>query len=164
MRLSEALSLRKDVQRRIEQLRERAAVNAVVQEGETPAEDPNALLREARENVTTWQSLVQQINLTNAVTLMEDGTPLTAAIAQRDALKLHYSILTKVANAASPTSTEDRHYRHPLMKRAMRSELRDVPQVDVTELRRQADDVARQFRELDQRIQVVNFTRDLIES
>ena len=42
MRLSEALSLRKDVQKRIEQLRERAANNAVVQEGESPVEDPRA--------------------------------------------------------------------------------------------------------------------------
>lgn len=47
MRLSEALSLRKDVQKGIEQLRERAANNAVVQEGETPAEDPMALIGEA---------------------------------------------------------------------------------------------------------------------
>ena len=44
------------------------------------------------------------------------------------------------------------------MRRAVRSELRDVPQVNVTEIRRQADDIARQTRELDQRIQVANFT------
>lgn len=162
MRLSEALSLRKDVQRRIEQLRERAANNAVVQEGETLAEDPNALVREARESVATWQLLVQQINLTNAVTQLEDGTSLTAAIARRDGLKVQHGILTKVANAASPGGTEDRYYRHA-MQRATRSELRDVPQVNVSELRRQADEIAQQLRELDQRIQVVNFTTDLVE-
>lgn len=162
MRLSEALSLRKDAQKRIEQLRERAANNAVVQEGEAPAEDPAALMREAREAVHTWQWLVQQINLTNAVTALEDGTPHTIALARRDALKMQRTILARVADAASPDSTDERYYRrHPW--RTLRSELRYVPQVDVTDLRRQADDLARQIRELDQRIQVVNFARDLIE-
>jgi hypothetical protein len=84
------------VQRRIEQLRERAANNAVVQEGEAPAEDPNELIREAQESVVTWQRLVQQINLTNAVVALDDGTPLTVAIARRDALKMQRVILTRV--------------------------------------------------------------------
>ena len=162
MRLSEALSLRKDVQRRIEQLRERAANNAVVQEGEVPAEDPNALLQEVREQVDAWQRLVQQINLTNAVTTLEDGTALTVAIARRDALKVQHSTLTRVADAASGRSSGDPYPRR-YTRRTLRSELRDVPQVDVGELRREADDLARQYRELDQRIQLVNFTADLIE-
>ena len=40
MKLSEALVLRADIQKRIEQLRERLKTSALVQEGERPPEDP----------------------------------------------------------------------------------------------------------------------------
>ena len=46
MKLAEALSLRTDVQKRLEQLKTRLLRNATVQEGEIPAEDPNILLTE----------------------------------------------------------------------------------------------------------------------
>ena len=46
MKLAEALQERADLNARIEQLRERMAQNALVQEGERPAEDPAELMRE----------------------------------------------------------------------------------------------------------------------
>jgi hypothetical protein len=44
MKLSEALILRADCQKRIQQLRERLERSAKVQEGETPFEEPQALI------------------------------------------------------------------------------------------------------------------------
>ena len=49
MKLAEALILRADLQKRLEQLRQRLILNAQVQEGEQPAEDPESLLRELDE-------------------------------------------------------------------------------------------------------------------
>ena len=46
MKLAEALILRADIQKRIEQLKSRLADNAKVQEGEKPSEEPKALLAE----------------------------------------------------------------------------------------------------------------------
>ena len=46
MKLAEALQLRGDLQKRLEQLTSRLYNNATVQEGEAPAEDPAALLEE----------------------------------------------------------------------------------------------------------------------
>ncbi|WP_298058836.1 DIP1984 family protein, partial [uncultured Campylobacter sp.] len=46
MKLAEALILRVDIQKRIEQLKSRLADNAKVQEGEKPSEEPKALLAE----------------------------------------------------------------------------------------------------------------------
>ena len=43
MKLAEALQERADLNRKIEQLRVRFAANALVQEGEQPAEDPEQL-------------------------------------------------------------------------------------------------------------------------
>jgi len=48
MKLGELLILRGDVQTRIQQVRERLVANAIVQEGDKPAEDPGKLLAEAR--------------------------------------------------------------------------------------------------------------------
>ena len=45
MKLAEALQERADLNRRIEQLRARIQTNALVQEGEKPAEDPQKLIR-----------------------------------------------------------------------------------------------------------------------
>ena len=47
MKLAEALALRAETKRRIEQLRSRIVDNARYQEGETPAEDAAALLARA---------------------------------------------------------------------------------------------------------------------
>ena len=48
MKLAEALVLRADVQKRIEQLRNRLRQSALVQEGETPPENPQELLARRR--------------------------------------------------------------------------------------------------------------------
>jgi len=52
MKLAEALILRSDLQKRIEQLRHRLTNNAKVQEGDAPAEKPEALLKELEGSAT----------------------------------------------------------------------------------------------------------------
>ena len=44
-----------------------------------------------------------------------------------------------------------------------RAEIKFVPTVDVRSLRAAADDAARAFRELDTRLQGLNWTTDLVE-
>jgi len=46
MKLAEALMLRADIQKRIDQLKQRLLRNVKVQEGDRPAENPEALLSE----------------------------------------------------------------------------------------------------------------------
>ena len=46
MKLSEALILRKDIQSRLDEMENRLCACALTQEGESPAEDPAALLAE----------------------------------------------------------------------------------------------------------------------
>ena len=46
MKLAEALSIRKDLQKRIQQLETRIKSNVKVQEDEEPLEDPNELMKE----------------------------------------------------------------------------------------------------------------------
>ncbi len=155
MKLAEALALRGEAQKRFEQLRARAVSSARFQEGEEPAEDASTLLSEAQDVLDELVALVAQINLTNSSTSLADGTTLTAALAKRDVLRLQHGLLKEVADAASGQGR-----RAP---RQMRSELRQMAAVSVPQLRGAADDVAKQLRELDSRIQQRNWEIDLIE-
>ncbi|MDR2998968.1 MAG: DIP1984 family protein [Microbacterium sp.] len=154
MRLAEALSVRSDLQRRIEQLRKRIADSARYQEGEEPAEDASALLVEADAALDQLRDLIRRINATNGRVAVGEGT-MTDALAARDVLRLRHSLLSDAAAAASGA---DNAYL-----RQMRSELRQLPALPVGELHTRADDVARELRELDSSIQQANWGNDLDE-
>ncbi|WP_460784900.1 DIP1984 family protein [Microbacterium tumbae] len=154
MRLAEALTARADLQRRIEQLRARIVANARYQEGEEPAEDAGSLLVEVDAALGALRDLIRRINATNArLDLGADGT-MTDALAARDVLRLRHSLL---ADAAAAASGADQGFRQ------MRSELRQVSALPVSRLRAEADEVARELRELDNRIQQANWNNDLEE-
>ena len=76
MKLAQALQERADLNTRIRQLTSRLTNNALVQEGEKPAEDPAKLLKELNECVDRLEELIGRINLTNARTAV-DGRSLT---------------------------------------------------------------------------------------
>ena len=87
MKLAEALQERADLNRRIQQLQQRLENNAMVQEGEQPAEDPAELLAELDGCAASLETLIARINLTNCQTQV-GGESLTALLARRDVLKL----------------------------------------------------------------------------
>src|ERR671936_1416339 len=100
MKLGEALTLRSQLQIRIEQLRGRLKASALVQEGEEPPEDPESLLAEFDDLATQLERLVTRINHTNIATWLPDGTTLTDALARRDALALRQTVIRQVADVA----------------------------------------------------------------
>ncbi|MET7993563.1 DIP1984 family protein [Amycolatopsis sp. NPDC005232] len=153
MKLAEALALRADAAKRIEQLRTRIVANARYQEGEPPSEDAAELLTEAGTVLTELEALIRRINRTNAQTPFGDGT-VTDALARRDMLRLRHSVLTGAADAAAG--------RGQGMGRQLRSELRQLAALSVAELREQADRVALELRHLDIDIQRTNWEADLL--
>ncbi len=152
MKLAEGLVLRKDIKKRIEQLRERIKSSALVQEGEEPPEDPQELLAEMQRLLGQMTLLIQQINFTNLQAVLPNGKTLTNALAERDTLSLYFDILGTTATAATPK-----------FERNNRSEIKKVPTLKVADLRRQMDETAQQRRELDTLIQSANWTQDLLE-
>jgi len=154
MKLAEALALRADASRRAEQLRSRITGSARYQEGEEPAEDAEALLTEAGAVLDELESLIRRINRTNSATPVGGGT-LTDALARRDILRLRHSVVTSAAEAAAGDG--QRGFRQ------LRSELKMIPALPVAELRGQADDLARQLREVDTLIQRTNWEADLLD-
>ena len=152
MKLAEAVILRADAQKRVEQLRQRLNSNAQVQEGETPAEDPRALLAEFDGVADTLTRLIRQINATNVATRLAPALSLADALAERDVLKLRHSVYIGLAQAAA-----GQQLRYSL------SEIRLRSTVDVAATQAQADQLARRHRELDTQIQSANWLTDLIE-
>jgi len=152
MKLAEALALRSDVRKRLDQLRERLKLSALVQEGEEPPEDPRRLLEEMDRLLAEFTGLVRRINRTNLATPLDSGRSLTDALAERDTMTLEYSLLQSAVEAASPK-----------MNRLTRSEIRTVPTVNVSDLRARMDALARRRRELDTSIQAANWSTELMD-
>lgn len=156
MKLAEALALRADAVRRVEQLRMRIVASARFQEGEEPAEDARALLAEADLALDALEGLIRRINRTNAATRIGPDGTITDALARRDVLRARHSVVTTAADAAAGKSQAG-------PGRQLRSELKMLAALPVAQLRAQADDLSRQLRELDVRIQQSNWEHDLLE-
>lgn len=152
MKLAEALIQRADRQRRVEQLKQRLILNAKVQEGDEPAENPRALLDELERVAAELERLVERINRTNSATSLDDGVTVTGALARRDVLALRHKVYSELAHAATIE-----HARYS------RSEIKFQSTVDVAAIQRNADDLARDYRELDARLQAINWTTELLE-
>ena len=150
MKLAGALLERKSLKEKIESLRSRLGENVVVQEGDTPSEDPKALMSELNDAADALETLIKQINATNNSAQLSDGTSVSEAIVSRDLLRLRRETLEQVAQA---TSTQQHRY--------MRTEVRFVPTVSKADLRKQIDGLAKDWRELDAQIQAVNWTTEL---
>lgn len=151
MKLAEALQERADLKIKLSNLSSRITNNCLCQEGEKPAEDPNALIKEYDECIGRFNYLVEKINLTNCRTDV-DGKTLTSLLAEKDALSLRVSMYRNLVNTASSGA-----------QRARRTEIKILSTVNVAKLQKTADELARELRILDNKIQAANWTSDLIE-
>ena len=149
MKLAEALILRSDISKRMEQVKARLLRNAKVQEGDQPAEDPSALLVDYDRLAAELQVLIARINRTNSQTAF-DGGSLSDALAVRDVLRLRQITYRDLAAEATVTQMI-----------GTRSEVRFRPAINVADIQKQADHLAQELRQLDSRIQEANWVTEL---
>ena len=152
MRLASALSERAILQEKSTDLRSRMAINAVVQEGETSPEDVWDLLKVLDSIIEKYEHILAAINLTNSRTRTAEGVTLTELLSRREALEKRIDALTRLANAA----TENPH-------RYSRNEIKWFPSISMSELRKVKDETEKQLRILNEQIQEINWTTDVIE-
>ena len=88
--------------------------------------------------------------MTNAATLV-DETPLTSLLAKKDVLTKKISILRAFLNESSA-----------LVDRYSLKEIKIDSTVDVAKLQKDLDTLSKELRLLDQKIQEINWTTDLI--
>ena len=151
MKIAEALALRADLQKRLEQLKQRLIKNARIQEGDKAEEDPVELQAELERLAQELTVLIQRINRTNARSQFGNGT-LADVLAERDVLKIRYNAYRELAAAASTTQS-----------RMTRSEVKFISTVSVAAIQRKADDLAKQYRELDTKIQEADWLTTLLD-
>lgn len=150
MKLAEALQERADLNRKISDLGIRLNTNSLVQEGEKPNEDPQVLLKDLDEAIERLRKLITDINLTNCQTFVE-GRSLTEIIASKDCASLQLSEYRSLIESASENTY-----------RARGTEIKIRPAVNVAELQKRADEIAKQIRLLDNTLQATNWTTELI--
>ena len=152
MKLAEALILRADCQKRIAQLKSRLLTNARVQEGDKPAETPKELLAELDRVSAELLDLIKRINRTNCATLFAKRRTISDALADRDVLALQRAAYTELAQAAAITQG-----------RFTRSEVKYISTINVAEIQKRADETAKNYRDLDARIQELNWQTELVD-
>ncbi|MCI6160899.1 MAG: DIP1984 family protein [Prevotellaceae bacterium] len=151
MKLAEALSLRAELKSKINLLKDRIKESAKIQEGDEPVDDVGELHKELDDCLNQFENLIYRINMTN-VQAAVDGESLTRLIARRDVLSKRVSIMSDVVNDVASNDT-----------RYGKNEIRYVRTVDVKELHKEVDKYSRQLRELDLKIQGLNWTVELVE-
>ncbi len=142
---------RADLNKKIEQLRKRLMENALVQAGEKTNEDPKQLLEELESSTERFEYLMSKINITNCQTVIDNKT-VTELIANKDSLLLKQSVYRDFLYEAGQS-----------VYRARNTEIKVLPSVNVSEVRKIADDIAKQIRFLDNKLQMTNWSVDLIE-
>lgn len=150
MKLAEALQERAAIIKRINSLSDRLEDNVFVEEDDTPAEAPEALLEELNSCSERLEELVVRINLTNA-TLKIGLDTMTALLARRDVMRKKLAVWQNMLGNAR---SSNRYYR--------RSDVRMVRTFDVPEMQKRIDRLSRDMRELDATIQQANWSNDLI--
>lgn len=150
MKLAEALQERADINSRLSKLYPRLSNNAIVQEGEKPAEDPQSLIDEIESCTARLAELIARINLTNC-SIRVDGKTLTEMIVEKGALNAKINLYRSLIGAASNVA-----------HRATKTEIKIKSTVDVGKLQKQADAYAKELRLLDNRLQEANWLNELL--
>ncbi len=153
MKLAEALTIRADFQKDLASLKARILNNAQTKEGGNPSESPRELLDRVNAVAHDLQTLIRRINRTNAATEIVPGITIADALAVRETLKLRHSIFSKLADAATISYS----YYHG------DTQLQLKGTVEVSDVRKEANAIAQEFRAYDMRIQEKNWQVDLLK-
>lgn len=149
MKLAEALSMRADLQKRVSLLKLRMKNSAKVQEGDEPAENMEEMFNELDGMLAQLEGLIYRINDTNMHTLCE-GESLTRMMVRKDVLSIRVALMRELLKHVTENDTRFGRY-----------ELKYIRQVNVSELQKETDGYARQLRELNVKIQGLNWNTDL---
>ena len=148
MKLAEGLLLRADLMKKIEHLQNRIRPVLIVSDDKLPQEDPVELLAKLRKAIEDLKVLVIRINKTNNDTPVEGEGSLMEALAKRDALKMLSEKLRNIRYAAQINNSGETNLKTT---------------IDIKKLQIEMDQTGRAFREVDSKIQEINWLTELKE-
>lgn len=146
MKLAEALLLRSDLMKKIEHIQTRIRPVLIVSDDKKPQEDPAMLLGQLRNAIQDLETLVIRINKTNNETNIKGEGPLMEALAKRDSLKMLSEKLRNIRYAAQIDNSGDANLKTT---------------IDIKKLQTEMDQTGRAFREIDSKIQELNWLTEL---
>jgi uncharacterized protein YqfB (UPF0267 family) len=134
------------------QLKSRLLRNAKVQEGEVAYEDVSEILKELNHTLNEYESLVKRINRTNSEIQFDENNTIADILAYRDKITIKRNMLSNLVEEA--VVKVDRYTRH---------EVKFVATIDVNSIQKQVDQLSKLYRELDTKIQGLNWTTELLD-
>ena len=146
IKLAEGLLLRADLMKKIEHLQNRIKPVLIVSDDKLPQEDPEKLLAQLRNAIQDLESIIIRINKTNNETHVEGEGILMEALAKRDSLKMLSEKLRNIRQAAQIYNTGD-------------TDLKTI--ISIKNLQIEMDQIGRAFREIDSKIQEINWLTQL---
>jgi len=152
MKLAEALILRTDSQKRLEQVKHRLLLNSKFQEGELPSEDPKDLEKELQHLLKQLKQIIQRVNRTNLLTPFDEQRSLGDALVERDLIGQERKIYSELLDRASV-----RHDRYS------KTEIKFVTSINVKDTQKHVDELSLKFRLIDTRIQELNWLTELVD-
>src|SRR5690606_4900037 len=139
---AEGLLLRADLIKKIEHLQNRIRPVLIVSDDKSPQEDPVELLAKMRTALHELEDIIVRINNTNNNTQIEGYKSLMEALAKRDALKMLSERLRNIRFSAQVNNSGDANLQAT---------------IDIKKLQIEMDETGRAFRELDSKIQEINW-------
>ncbi len=151
MKLAEALQRRADINSKISKLRGNMEDSVLVQENEEPDFDIAKLLKEHDDLIEERTGLIDKINEVNNKTMdPETGKTVAQLISLRDSLKTRMATYQQIVDKAGQKSW-----------RSSGKEIRTVTTVKVKDIQKKVDEMAKMFRQVDNKIQMLNWATDL---
>ena len=146
MKLAEALLLRSDLMKKIEHIQNRIRPVLIVSDDKKPQEDPTKLIAELRTAIQDLETLVIRINKTNNEININGEGSLMEALVKRDSLKMLSEKLRNIRYAAQIDNSGDANLKTT---------------IDIKKLQTEMDQTGRAFREIDSKIQELNWLTEL---
>ncbi len=146
MKLAEGLLLRADLMKKIEHLQNRIRPVLIISDDKQPQEDPEKLLAQLRQAIQDLETIVVRINKTNNETIVEGEGLLMEALAKRDSLKMLAEKLRTIRYAAQINNSGDANLKTT---------------ISIKKLQIEMDQTGRAFREIDSKIQEINWLTEL---
>ena len=146
MKLAEALLLRSDLMKKIEHIQNRIRPVLIVSDDKKPQEDPTKLIAELRTAIQDLEILVIRINKTNNEININGEGSLMETLVKRDSLKMLSEKLRNIRYAAQIDNSGDANLKTT---------------IDIKKLQTEMDQTGRAFREIDSKIQELNWLTEL---
>ncbi|MBV5341423.1 MAG: DIP1984 family protein [Deltaproteobacteria bacterium] len=146
MKLAELLIERSETQKRIAIMANRLNAYATIQEGDEPPIKPDKVLKKLDALHVNLEDIIKKINMANMTTEFEPGLTLADAVTRRDVMKSRRNIYNGLVTASMISDS-----------RYSKKEIKFVTTLDVDNILEVTDDLAKEIRILDSKIQLKNW-------